>query len=299
MAALARSLRLSPSRLAVLMTLALAACATAQDPDLNPDDFGNGPVVTGGGGAGGSAAGTGGKVVTGPTAGTTVVGTPGGSGSVPSGGKPSTGGTPGTGTAGTGISTAGTATTTGGTSATTCPPYTGTVAADSTTFKSGFGTSTTGTWSGYGFTYTYGTGAKIAPGMGDTCFSGAKFCANGTVPAADTAGAGLGWNIGQKMNSSTNTAVAVTTPVKVTLAGAVAGMRVQLSVSSAVSYCYTLTTTDVPTATVKLASFNTKCWDNSGTAYDGSPIQAIQVVVPGAATAAKTFDFCVLDIEPG
>ncbi len=35
-------------------------------------------------------------------------------------------------------------------------------------------------------------------------------------------------------------------------------------------------------------------------AYDGTvPIEAIQVVVPGAAAAAKTFDFCVTDIEPG
>jgi hypothetical protein len=80
---------------------------------------------------------------------------------------------------------------------------------------------------------------------------------------------------------------------------------VQLSASSAVSYCYTLTAADIASAatgvTIPLASFKTECWDAAtAVAYNGTtPIEAIQVVVPGAMAAAKTFDFCVLDVEPG
>jgi hypothetical protein len=48
-----------------------------------------------------------------------------------------------------------------------------------------------------------------------------------------------------------------------------------------------------------LASFKSECWGTTGVAYAGTPIEAIQISVPGAAAAAKTFDLCVLDIEPG
>jgi hypothetical protein len=202
-----------------------------------------------------------------------------------------------TATAGT-TATAGAAPTGG--SAGTCPPYSGALAKDSTIFDAGFGKSTTGTWSGYGYTYKFGT-ATIAPGMGTSCFAGKKFCANGTVPADDASGAGLGWNIGQLLGAAATTKVPITTPVKITFAGAVAGMRVHLSESATVSYCYTLTAAEATagTATIPLASFVTACWGTTGVAYAGTPIEAIQMSVPGAMAAAKTFDLCVLDVEPG
>ena len=42
-------------------------------------------------------------------------------------------------------------------------------------------------------------------------------------------------------------------------------------------------------------------WDPAtAVAYDGVvPIEAIQIAVPGAMAAAKTFDFCLTDVEPG
>jgi hypothetical protein len=176
------------------------------------------------------------------------------------------------------------------------------LAKDSTIFNNGFGDGATGTWTGYGYTYKYGA-AVVSPGMGNSCFTGAKFCANGSVPADDLSGAGLGWNIAQAMGATATSKVAVTTPVKLTFAGVTEGMRVQLSASSATSYCYTFTAAEAAagTATVALASFKTACWGATGTAYDGvTPIEAIQVAVPGSTTgAAKTFDFCLLDIEPG
>jgi hypothetical protein len=131
-----------------------------------------------------------------------------------------------------------------------------------------------------------------------------KFCANGTVPADDKSGAGLGWNIGQVLGATATTKVAITTPVKLTFAGVVAGMRVQLSASSTSSYCYTLTAAEATagTATIPLASFKASCWDTAtAVAYDGvTPIEAIQIAVPGSmAGAAQVFDICVLDVEPG
>ncbi|HEX2877173.1 MAG TPA: hypothetical protein VHP33_38245 [Polyangiaceae bacterium] len=271
----------------------LAACATAQEPGPGEDN-GNGGLTP----QAGTGTGTGGNAGSGtsplPTAGTSVVPN-GGSASVP------TAGTASTPLGGSASSTGGTAAATAGT-ASTCPPYTGTLAKDSTIFTGGFGKSTTGTWSGYGYTYKYGT-ATISPGMGNSCFAGAKFCANGSVPADDKSGAGLGWNIGQALGATTTTKVAITKPVVLKFAGVTAGMRAQLSASSTVSYCYTFTDTDITagSATIPLASFKTECWGTTGTAYDGVvPIEAIQIAVPGsAAGTAKTFDLCVLDVEPG
>jgi hypothetical protein len=294
MSAIIRSFcRLGPISLTVV-TFGLAACAVAQEPDEdeNQNTGNNGPV--GNGGSAGNAASTAGTNSGAGKPATGGGGTPSTSsgGQVSSGG--STGGTPATGTAGTPA--------TGGTTAGTCPPYTGTLAKDSTIFTAGFGKSTTGMWSGYGYTYKYGT-ATITPGMGNSCFAGAKFCANGSVPADDKSGAGLGWNISQMMGASTTTKAAVTTPVKLTVAGMTAGMRVQLSASATVSYCYTITAAEATagTVTIPVASFKTDCWGSEGIAYDGVvAIEAIQIAVPGStAGAAKPFDFCVVDVEPG
>jgi hypothetical protein len=299
MSALARSSHVLRFCQVAVLTGAFAACATAQDPEIDETSTGNAPAVGGGGGGGGGGApsASGGHAGTLPLAGTT---------SFPSGGSgTATGGKPSGGAAATGgaAPTAGTSSTpTGGTgSSSTCPQYAGTQAKDSTIFNGGYGTAKTGMWKGYGFTFKYGT-ATIAPGMGQDCFMGLKMCANGTVPADDTAGAGIGWNISQAAGTSTTAKAAITTPVKVSLAGATAGMRVQLSASSTVQYCYTLT---VGTGeTIPLKSFRTNCWEDATSttskAYDGTtPIEAIQIVVPGAMAAAKTFDFCVLDVEPG
>lgn len=277
------------------------ACATAEDPPLD----GNGPPPASsgtGGGAGSAGAGSAGKPSTGgsggsssSTAGASAGGTSSVAGTASGGTPPSTGGTaPATGGGGA-------APATGGTSSGTCPPYAGTLAKDSTIFSGGFGQSKMGSWSGYGFTFTYGT-ATVTPGKGTSCFAGMQFCASGSVPAADTSGAGLGWSIGQMKGSSTTTKVPITTPVKITFAGVTDGMRVQLSASSEVAYCYSLTASEVAagTATIPNTSFKTKCWGSEGMAYDGAvAIESIQVLVPGAAAAAKTFDLCVLDIEPG
>jgi len=210
----------------------------------------------------------------------------------------------GAGTGGSGAAGMGGTISAGGTGgAASCPaPYTGTLAKDSNIFTDGYGKASRGAWSGYGFTYTYGT-ATITPGMGAGCFAAAKLCANGRVPADDRSGAALAWNVAQAMSSTTAAKVAIVAPVKLTFAGVRADMRAQLTASSTLSYCYVLTAAQAAagTATIPLASFNTECWDLLGTAYDGvTPIESIQIVVPGsAAGAVQAFDLCLIDVEPG
>src|SRR5690606_10227715 len=41
------------------------------------------------------------------------------------------------------------------------------------------------------------------------------------------------------------------------------------------------------------SEFNTQCWDDSGEWYDGEPLEAAVILVPGDATAAVPYDFCL------
>jgi hypothetical protein len=208
-------------------------------------------------------------------------------------------------------SAAGGAATTGGKTGTggaggACSSYSGTVSKDSTIFKDGFGTSTLGKWTGYLFSYSYGS-AVISPDSrsGSNCFKSAKVCVAGAVPADYSAGAALGWYIGQPSGASTNTAVALTGSVKLTVAGAVAGLRVSLMPgdSTAENYCYTLTAADATAIasglTIPVSSFKQQCYDSANVvAYSNAPIGAIVVELPGDKAGARSFDFCIIDVEP-
>ncbi|MGC4086914.1 MAG: hypothetical protein QM756_03240 [Polyangiaceae bacterium] len=271
---------------------------------------GGGTVVNGGtttSSNGGASTGNGGTTSTGNggastgNGGTTSTGS--GGASTGNGGTTSTGngGTTTTGTGGTTTTASG-----GSTTTSTCGAYTGAVAKDSTIFKDGFGTSTTGGWVGYAFTFPYMGGGTITPdtSKGTSCFKGAQMCANGTVPASYTAGAAIGWNIGQAQGATTSTPVTLTGSIKVTVAGAVAGMRVSLAVPTGENYCYTLTATDVTTIasglSLPVTSFKQLCYDaTKAVAYTSAMIKAIQVEVPGDMAGAKSFDFCLIDVEPG
>lgn len=227
-----------------------------------------------------------------------------GGSSTGSGGSTTTGSGGATSTGNGGAATTGS----GGAAATSCATYKGTLAKDSTIFKDGFGTAKSGTtpWSGYAYTYSYGTGVTLDPVPMTGCFKGAQVCASGSVPASYDAGAGVGWNIAQVSGSSSKTTVALTGSVKVTAAGVAAGMRLNLAPPQpAEVFCYTLTATDVSSLatglTLPVTSFKQYCYDaTKAVAYAGEKIEAIQIAVPGDKDAgAKPFDFCMLDIEPG
>jgi hypothetical protein len=48
--------------------------------------------------------------------------------------------------------------------------------------------------------------------------------------------------------------------------------------------------------TIPYEMFNTACWDSSGTAYAKTPIDTVQIVLPGAEMAAP-FDITLVSIK--
>jgi hypothetical protein len=45
--------------------------------------------------------------------------------------------------------------------------------------------------------------------------------------------------------------------------------------------------------------FNSTCWDNFGTFYDGKvPLESVMVLVPGSNYSKVSYDFCVNSISP-
>jgi len=332
----ARMLRLdtSDSPVVSLRFIAVALFLANCSPTAEPVGPQGGSTSTGKGGDsstnGGTNSGSGGSTTTG-NGGTTSTGmggsntsmggakggttstnggsstTNGGSSTTNGGSSTGTGGSTTTGSGGSTTTGSGGSTTTGSGGSTTasCTTYPGT-GKDSTIFVDGFGTAKTGKWSGYVFSYPYGT-ATIAPNSkaGTSCFHGAKVCAAGSVPADYDSGAAVGWNIGQMMGGSTNTAVAITGSVKITVSGATAGMRFNLAPETGMNYCYTLTAADATAAasglTLTAKSFAQTCYDTAkATPYAGAAIASIQVEMPGdKAAGAKTFDFCLIDFEPG
>jgi hypothetical protein len=165
-----------------------------------------------------------------------------------------------------------------------------------------------GTWKGYVYTGTFGTTATISPtcGTGGACFmsAGAAVCASGTV-AADTtynSGALLGWNINQAMSTSsasTTVAPVATTGTGLTISftGTTTNVRVQIT-DGTTNWCANATGTMM---TIPWTMFNTKCWDpSSGMAYTaGTPITAVQLVMPADSMMARPFNWCLVSISEG
>ena len=72
-------------------------------------------------------------------------------------------------------------------------------------------------------------------------------------------------------------------------------MRMSLIASDGTNYCQGLTTEG---GGFQAGFFNTACWDGSGTNFVGQDVKTFQVVVPGSASGAQTFSFCISDMGP-
>ena len=125
---------------------------------------------------------------------------------------------------------------------------------------------------------------------------------NGSLPASDATGAGVGWNIAQASGSTSAGSLVLTGAVKITFAGVKAGARVALGPTSGDDFCYVLTTAEIGAgaATIPVASFKQACWDPaSAVPYAGALVRSIQLMVPGSASSgAAKFDYCIVDVEP-
>jgi hypothetical protein len=124
-----------------------------------------------------------------------------------------------------------------------------------------------------------------------------NLCAAGTVAAQDPPtysvwGAGIGFSLSPDTTVTTSVPVQLSgTGVSVTLSSLPTGaeMRLQVNVGTT-AYCAKMATAS---QTIAWTKFNTKCWDDSGTALTGAPkTPNIQFQV-SSGTAAGKYDFCV------
>jgi hypothetical protein len=156
-------------------------------------------------------------------------------------------------------------------------------------------------WHGYAFAGG-DAGSAITPTSFSACGTPCMLKMSGTVgPAVAPSYSGvvfLGFNLAQNIDSTTSTMVSPTgTGLTVSFSATTATLplRVQLSTASGTFWCYTVTGTSP--VTIPYASFNTACWDNSGTAYGKQPIQNIELVVPGGATATSGVSVTLLGVR--
>jgi hypothetical protein len=150
---------------------------------------------------------------------------------------------------------------------------------------------------GYTFSYSDGKGSTACNDM-------TAFCGAGTTAIADPMGtiwgAGLGANLNQAMATSSasppvGTYSATGSGIAYTISNLpTQGMRLIID-NSATDYCAPLS---AASGTVKWASFNSKCWDGSGTSLTGAPTAATHVQFQvTAGPAAGPFNFCVTAVS--
>jgi hypothetical protein len=271
-----------------VMGFAVYACTSGEVVDGPASGTGN---TTGGQGTGNTTGGVAGTTGTGNTTGqgrggTTGVGNT--TGQAGRGGTTGTGNTTGqAGTTGTGNIT-GQAGTTGSGGSTGVCPSTFAVAANGFVQAPVAGGNC---WHGYAFAGKgmTDTESMITPADFATCGTPCSLTMMGKVGSATMANsyagvAFIGFNVGQDSTGGTPTTMTPTgSSVTVTFSASTGGLplRAQLNGASG-SWCYTIT--GASPATIPYASFNSACWDGSGTAYAKTPIQSFQLVVPGAAT---------------
>ena len=171
----------------------------------------------------------------------------------------------------------------------------------STAFKTDMGGYvTTGSWHGYAWTTAAGMTTMITPADFSALAAGDPLCVSGTVGAqADFGGVGvLGVNLNQ--DAAASSPMLTVTPsmagidVRVDNRGG-SPLRVQIqgpdgATSATDRWCAPIT---APGGFIPWSSFNTKCWDGTGTAYSRQPLVSAGIIVPGTATTPVPFNYCL------
>ena len=158
------------------------------------------------------------------------------------------------------------------------------------------------TYQGYAWTAAGpGTESTITPTDFASLVSDTQLCVSGSVGARPDYGgyAMLGINLNQATTGGTGsegtytpTGGSVTVGVTNT-GGSTLWVQIQApggDTDANLRWCAILTGSG---GTIALSSFNTKCWDNSGTAYAGQALQALMIFVPGGNATATSFNFCL------
>jgi hypothetical protein len=150
---------------------------------------------------------------------------------------------------------------------------------------------------GYAYAYDDKMGSSA-------CLDSTAYCGAGTTAVATANGTVWGAGIGASLNQAMamNMQSPPINPYKVTGSGIAyqldnmpsQGMRLIIDEMGA-DYCAPIS---AASGTVKWASFNTKCWDGSGTALAGAPTAATHVQFQVTANTAITpFSFCVIAVS--
>ena len=154
-----------------------------------------------------------------------------------------------------------------------------------------------------------GSASAFSDGVSSTiCLSGNTLCAAGATNASKSTNTTINWGTAFGFNLSPNSTdtdlVGVQlsgSGISVTLSSLPTGAqaRVQVMVGNAAYYCAAMSAS---TQTFPWASFNTACWNNSGTYLSGAPTAAtsIAITVSSEAGVAGSFDLCVTSLAfPG
>jgi len=144
--------------------------------------------------------------------------------------------------------------------------------------------------------------APMSPGTStSTLATGGALCISGTVGQVtgndytDDWGCGLSVNLNQAMGTGTTAGFYTLTGtgviVDTTTVPSCTTARVVLDQNGTTTYCAALT----PGVEIPWSTFNTACWNNSGTALTGPPTsQAIKIQFVASAMQACPFtNFCV------
>jgi hypothetical protein len=162
---------------------------------------------------------------------------------------------------------------------------------------------TSGTWQGFAWTATDSAASTIQPADYSASLGGTGLCATGTVAGTSdySAVAMVGINLNQP-NEDPAPAPATWTPPSESVGVAYQitnfahpGLRIQIQAPGGDTNANLRFCAELPANAGNLAwsSFNTACWDGSGTDYDGTtPLESIMVLMPGALTDTP-FDFCL------
>jgi hypothetical protein len=139
----------------------------------------------------------------------------------------------------------------------------------------------------------------ISPADFSGVTDGGRLCATGTVGPVWEAVGLLGLNLNQSRSSPED----LWTPVGSGLAYDVTNnggtpLRIQIQGAAgwpSEAWCAVITGTS---GTVSWNRFNSSCWDNTGSFYNGTPLQSVMLLVPGDMGSSIPFSLCLNSIRP-
>jgi hypothetical protein len=171
-----------------------------------------------------------------------------------------------------------------------------------------------GTWKGYAYTFVGPMTGSKATVMPPSFMAMTSLCATGNIMADTTYAsvAGMGWNINQAVATTTTAPPTDTTPASgtglaitvsatgLTLAtGGGSQLRAQVKTASA-DFCAPLPAAG--TQMIPWGMFNSKCWNTTETGAmalaPGTPIKAVELIIPSGTAAIGPFNICLMDAKP-